>query len=424
MAGAYGTVGPLRQLNTYPCLPAGFSISTVQLDNYTTVGSAYRGDFNNVNASGRSPDDLSHSQLLAVSEGLERYASVVVDETAQITATAVELGAQAMDLDTVARCSGRELRHPDCPLRLPDKNLPIRWNEAVDLHSGRDVFVPSVMTHISAPNPLPGELFWHRISTGVATHTSVEAATLNAICELIERDALALTWLQRLPLPRLAPGCVTPGGQRVVDWCDRHGIDTHLFDATTDVGVPTVYCVQTVRDPRAGRPAQYIGCATEFDPGDAAEHALLEAAGIPIVMIDRGQLPQRYADFTRVTDGAAQMGRPSHRPAFGFLLDAPSERRVSAPAAPAAGPVLRQLEFVLRRLRDLGMSVFAVDISTREVDDAGLYAIRVIIPELQPMSLRPRAQYRAHPRLYRAPAAMGLPVRPESKLNPYPQPLP
>ncbi len=401
----------------------GFSVSIVGLDNYTVVGSTHADRFSIVYGSGRSPNDPSHSRLLALSEGLERYASVLVDETAEITATAVELGAHAMDLDTVARCSRTELRHPDCPLQLPDKTLPIRWNEAVDLHSGRDVFVPRVMTHIDGSNPLRGELFWSPISTGVAIHTSVEAATLNAICELIERDAVAVSWLQRLPLPRVAPHCLPPGGQRVIDWSDRHGVDTHLFDATTDLGVPTVLCLQTVREPRAGRPAQYVGCATEFDTGAAAEHALLEAVGLPLVMTDHSKLPRRYADFTAVTDVAAEMGRPSRRSAFGFLLDAPHERQVSMAASPAGGSVSQQLAFALARLRELGMSVFALDISTREVDDVGLFAVRVIIPELQPMSLRPRAQYRAHPRLYQAPAAMGLPVRPESKLNPYPQPL-
>ena len=47
----------------------------------------------------------------------------------------------------------------------------------------------------------------------------------------------------------------------------------------------------------------------------------------------------------------------------------------------------------------------------------------VIIPELQPMSLRPLAQYRAHPRLYTAPRAMGHRALPESRLNRWPQPI-
>jgi ribosomal protein S12 methylthiotransferase accessory factor len=423
MAGPYGAVGALRPINTYPWLPPEFSIHTSALNNYTIVTGDYHKDFSEVYASGRSQGEPGRAQLLAVSEALERYASYVPDEDALLTATAAELGDDAMDLDTVARCSARELRHPGCPLRLPDKAQPIRWYEAVDLHSGRDVLVPGVMTSLGRHTLPPAERFWLRISTGVAAHVSAEAATLNAIYELIERDANALIWLQRLALPRLAPQCIPPAAQEVIEWCARRGVETHVFDATTDVGVPTVYCVQTVDDPAVGRPAQYVACATEFDVSEAAEHAMYEVAGLPVVMTDRSSAPRKYADYTKITDGADEMGRPSRRSAFGFLLDDPSRRPVSAPPPAEPATLAQKLASVLRRLGELDMSVFAVDLSTRELDDAGLVAIRVIIPQLQPMSLQPLAQYRAHPRLYQAPAAMGMRVLPESRLNPYPQPM-
>jgi ribosomal protein S12 methylthiotransferase accessory factor len=117
------------------------------------------------------------------------------------------------------------------------------------------------------------------------------------------------------------------------------------------------------------------------------------------------------------------MARRKRRRAFGFLLDGVRERPVSSPCCQAPDSDTQQLAFLLRRLASIRMSVFAVDISTRELDDAGLAAVRVIIPELQPMSLRPLAQYRAHARLYSAPAKMSMRVLPESRLNPYPQPL-
>lgn len=69
------------------------------------------------------------------------------------------------------------------------------------------------------------------------------------------------------------------------------------------------------------------------------------------------------------------------------------------------------------------MPVLAVDRSHAELRSVGLTAVNVVIPDLQPMSLLPLAQFRAHPRLYRAPAAMGFPVHSEEELNPWPQPF-
>ena len=65
----------------------------------------------------------------------------------------------------------------------------------------------------------------------------------------------------------------------------------------------------------------------------------------------------------------------------------------------------------------------AVDRTPAELGAVGLTAVSVIIPDLQPMSLFPLAQYRAHPRLYQAPELMGYPSHSEKDLNPWPQPF-
>ena len=69
------------------------------------------------------------------------------------------------------------------------------------------------------------------------------------------------------------------------------------------------------------------------------------------------------------------------------------------------------------------MPAVVVDRTSGDLAEAGLTCVSVVIPDLQPMSLRPLAQFKAHPRLYDAPARMGYPVRPEDELNPWPQPF-
>jgi ribosomal protein S12 methylthiotransferase accessory factor len=420
LAGRFGAVGPVRLLKTDGWMPPKCSIYTAVVGNTSASGPA-RGIELGHFGTGRAYGDPARARLVAVSEALERHASSTIDEDVLTTASATELGADAMDLDRVARCSARERRRPECPVGEADKNARIRWVTAVDLHSGTDVFVPAVMASLGLSR-LPTERFWVPISTGAAAHVTVEAAVVNGICEVIERDALALTWLQRLPLPRLADECIPEEAREIIDWCERHLIDTHLFDATTDVGIPTVYCLQTTRDPSVERAAQIVGAATDFDVPRAVVRAVLEATGMRISEYFT-ELPRSYRAYKTVSDGAAVMGRRSRRPAFGFLLDDLAERPVSRPTTPEVASEGQRLAYLLRRLAELQMSVFAVDISARELDEVGHTAVHVVIPDLQPMSLRPLAQYRAHPRLYQAPSRMGLPVRSESRLNPYPQPL-
>jgi ribosomal protein S12 methylthiotransferase accessory factor len=402
----------------------GYSEYTAGLGDLGALFLSSRKDINGrlSGGAGRTYRDPARGRVLAVGEALERFAQFTVDESQLTTASAVELGDVAMDLDRVPRCSVRERRRPGCPVTAPDKTRPIRWVSAVDLHSGSDVLVPATMACLGLER-WPAERFWIPISTGGAVHVTFEAAIVNGICEVIERDALTLTWLQKLPLPRLADDRLPADAREIVHWCAEHGIDTRLFDATTNVGVPTVYCLQTTRDPTIDRMAQVVACATNFDPSTAAVRAVLEAIGIRAGLIADTDYPRRYRDFASVTDGALMMGRRRRRGAFGFLLDDLPARPVSWPGGRRLGSDLDRLAFLLRRLNELGMSAYVVDLTRRELDLTDLVAVQVIVPELQPMSLRPSAQYRGHPRLYDAPARMGMRVLPESRLNPFPQPM-
>jgi ribosomal protein S12 methylthiotransferase accessory factor len=49
--------------------------------------------------------------------------------------------------------------------------------------------------------------------------------------------------------------------------------------------------------------------------------------------------------------------------------------------------------------------------------------VRVLIPQLMPLSFTYRARYLAHPRLYTAQARMGYPVLSADEINPQPQPF-
>jgi ribosomal protein S12 methylthiotransferase accessory factor len=368
---------------------------------------------------GRAYGDPELAQLVAISEALERMAFSAIDRPF-VSASAAELGEEAMDLDLVPRCSPREFRHPRCPAVRADKSQRIRWTFGVDLLARKAVFIPANMAYLLPPSR-PEERFWLSISTGAAAHTSMEAALVNGICEVIERDAIALTWLQRLPLPRLSDDCVSDDAREVIDWCTGHGIQTHLFDATTDLGIPVVYCVQTTDNPRV---SQLVACAADLDERSAVMRVLLEVISARLGVCLKRDQPRRYADFRSATDGTAIMSKLSRRPVFAFLLDGFQDRPVSRPPSRQFVSDAERLAFLLRCLADRGMSVFVADLSTREVDEAGYAVVHVIIPELQPMSLQPLVQYRAHSRLYDAPREMGMRVLPERRLNPYPQPIP
>ena len=232
--------------------------------------------------------DEPSSRMCAVVEAVERYSTAVVSDGRHRWSSAAELGDEALDVATVPRCSERELAHPACPVVAPVPGAELRWVRGVSLTRLAPRWVPAVMTYIRFPRQGPGERFWLPVSSGCAAHPVLEQALVNAICEVVERDALALLWLQRLELPRLELDGELPAVPR------RRG-RILVFDATTDVGVPTLYAVDSAPD--ASELATLVCAAADLDPRRAAEKVLAEAVLYRLAMerpVEHGQIGRAH----------------------------------------------------------------------------------------------------------------------------------
>jgi ribosomal protein S12 methylthiotransferase accessory factor len=286
--------------------------------------------------------------------------------------------------------------------------------------SGEPTWVPAVMACYGL-HPEPAERFVFQISTGYAVHVEPERALLGGLLEVIERDAIAVTWLRRLRLPLLGPAGISPAVRELLAHGRRRFLNSVLFNATTDVGIPTVYALQQA--PHDTEAANLVGAGTGRTLAHAAERALIEILNIR-QLFHHGTPPVTdYARFSDIMDGARYMGVPERAEAFAFLTEDLANRPVSDRCLELPDDPRQALSLVLERLREIGAQAVCVDRTSAELRRVGLVALTVVVPRLQPMSLSPLAQFRAHPRLIEAPAAMGLPASPEQEQNPWPQPF-
>ncbi|GIF05518.1 YcaO-like family protein [Actinoplanes siamensis] len=364
--------------------------------------------------------DPERAEMVATAEALERYANCLYDERQLRWATADELGAEALDLDTLPRCSPTELSDPHCPVARPDKSVRMRWIRGLNLRTREPAWVPAVLVYMHFPAH-GAERVANPISTGAAAHPDPVRAICGALCEVIERDAISLTWLQQLPLPRLELDTVGPDLQRYLDLYGGRDVAIHLFDGTTDLGIPTVYGVSVA--PHHPRLRTVVSCATGLDPQAAAVKAIAETVSVRIALQGYEPLADDVRDFTGVSDGAAYLARPEHAAAFDFLLAGPARRRLSDLPVLATGDPAEDLRVVLSRLDERGMDSYLVDLTPDEALRAGMTVVRAVVPGLLPLSFSYRSRYLGSPRLYQAPVRMGYPSRPETELNAWPQPF-
>ncbi|WP_219825855.1 YcaO-like family protein [Nonomuraea typhae] len=364
----------------------------------------------------RGSTDLA--RFVGIAEGAERYSAADILGEERIWATARELAGECLEPERYPRCSEREYAAPDCPIGPFDVDASVRWVRGLDLHSRKPTWVPAAMATYNL-HRVEAERFVYPISTGYAVHTDPVEAVVRGICEVVERDIISVLWLQKLALPTLGPEPISDVLAESIEWSRRHFVRTHLFDATTDIGVPTVYCLLACEyDDKASR---MVGAGTGRTLGEAAEKAFFEAIHVPHV-IHRSVKPppSELAGFDHIADGSRYMGLAERAPAFDFLLK--DERHTTANPRMPDDPD-EALAWLSRALERADMRAVVVDRTPRELAEVGLHAVNVVIPDLQPMSLVPDIQFKGHPRLYEAPARMGYPVLPEEELNPWPQPF-
>lgn len=366
--------------------------------------------------------DPDLSRIKAIAEGLERYSSCVYDNRQFVWATAEELGDEALDIDTLPRCSATELAHPRCHVLEPDKSAPLRWVRGISLIDSRPIWIPAILVYLQLSPLSAGERITMPISTGCAAHLTLEQALVSGLCEVIERDAISLTWLQQFSLPRIELDVVPAWLSDFIARNDTSRDVTQIFfDATSELGIPTVYSLQL--SPRNEALAALVMCSTELDPAIAIAKVIRESASSRIALQQTRQVPESWDEFIDVFHGAAYMGHRDRLPAYDFLVNSTGVRRLSEMPVWATGNPRRDLRNILSRLGRRGMEAFAVDLTTDEAKRAGMWVVKTIVPALQPLSFSYRARYLGHPRLYEAPELMGYQARPESEINFWPQPF-
>jgi ribosomal protein S12 methylthiotransferase accessory factor len=279
------------------------------------------------------------------------------------------------------------------------------------------------------PHQSAGERYTHPVSTGCAAHGDPVDAVINGLLEVVERDSIALTWLQRLRLPRLefAVDELAPEFQDYAVRAASQNIQTLLFDATTDLGIPVIYGVQLADHDE--KLAQMVVATCEVNPDKAIAKLYREAASLRIALRSMaGQYsaadlsPEALAGNVSVIGGALSAGPLQQRSKFDFLLngDRPTRRLPELPLPARDAP---SLPWLLERMHRAGCEVVVADLTTDEARQVGATVVRVLVPQLMPLSFVHRARYLAHPRLYEAPAAMGHPVNSECDINPDLQPF-
>jgi ribosomal protein S12 methylthiotransferase accessory factor len=215
-----------------------------------------------------------------------------------------------------------------------------------------------------------------KLSSGCAAGPTAEAATLRALLELIERDAVALWWRGGRRGRSIASG--TEAAHAAADLIARlrEGAtdrETWLLDITTDVEIPAVAAMSA----RADGYGFAIGFGARLNLADAARAAIFELCQAELGQHVVAAKRHESGDGALNEGDLRQLRRSTSFDTRGCALLQP-EARPDLLSTELASP--SNLQDVLERLQARDIAVFTIDLTRPQFD---VPVVRVLAPALQ-----------------------------------------
>jgi oxazoline/thiazoline synthase len=361
------------------------------------------------------------AKVSALCESIERYSGLYEGDELIVRRRLSDLGPAAVHPNEIMLISERQYTERDrwaehgsrfALIPAPfDETNEIGWTVAHPLLGGDPRYVPAACCYYGY-NKQHGELFAGGDSNGCAAGATREEAAYQGLMELVERDAVALFWYNRLRRPGVdLESFGDPYLSALVDYYKTIHRSLWVLDLTSDLGVPVFTAVSRRTDKKAEDIV--LGFGAHLDPQTALLRAVTELNQmLPGVFFVGSSSPDAYkgdALARRWWKTATLESEPYLAP-----NGAVPQRRLDDYPKLASGDLYEDLLNCARVFRKKGLDVLLLDQTRPDIE---LCVVKILVPGLRPFWAR-----FAPGRLYDVPVEMGwLPrAKTEDELNPFP----
>jgi len=256
----------------------------------------------------------------------------------------------------------------DDTLEVTVQGPEIEWTTGENLATGETVSLPAEFVHF----PPPTEQFRPGVTTGLGLGNSTVEATLSGLYEVIERDAMMLSWYSTFEPLELSIEDDAFG--TLVDRASSERLSVTPLLLTQGVDVPVV----AVAVHREEWPKFALGSGAHLNPTRAATGALAEAIQNWLELRGMGR------DDAATADGAIGEYAAMPERAVDFI-DAPSTVPAESVGPETVPSGRAHVDAVVERLQEATLSAYVARTTTRDVAALGFEAVRVLVPAAQPL---------------------------------------
>lgn len=357
----------------------------------------------------RGPDHAAGKGLTATAamlgafgEALERYCASRARPDDLRWARLGDLpGEEVFDPRRLGLYDDAQLARPDFPHVRFDADRPLWWATGWWVPSWRPALLPALAVHIDLP-VTPADDFVQVTSNGLGAGVSAAAAAHTAALELIERDALMISWLTRRPGRRLlVDDSLGVAHADVVDGLRGTGAEFRLLQLTAGADVPVVACIG--RGDGTRWPAVSVSVSAGSDLVQAARGAVLEQGHVGPNLrraLRSGHRAPARAEAVRSTlDHALFYAVPGRQDELAFWFDGPGEAVPLGEACRQGGEPVDTVDECGRRLAAAGVQLAVADVTTPDVRSGPWRVFRALGAGAQSIHFGWGMERRSNPRL-------------------------
>ncbi|MCF6436718.1 YcaO-like family protein [Pseudoalteromonas sp. MMG022] len=326
----------------------------------------------------------AQSQVSGICEAIERKNAQFIGNEQYKLSTPCELRARYITFNDLLPYSDSQY-HCFADVESPESlrkqavirygSEPVHWYKLWSLTNNESVYAPLVCCFANTPFTDTKYGFWH--SNGCAAGNNFEEAILQALFELIERDATAIWWYNKVSRPSFDLSLIDT---EYFDPLNNSLSQTHEFwvlDITNDLSVPVMAAIG--RNKEDGGFIFGFGC--HIKPEMAAQRALTELCQL-IPIRDQNEAP---FDFNTISDE-------------NYLY--PNNHQTGQSHTSQYSNDIKECVFqIINTLKNSGLEVLAFDY-TRNISP--MHTAKVFVPGL--CHIWPQL---GNPRLYDTPVELG-----------------
>ncbi|WP_434042170.1 MULTISPECIES: TOMM precursor leader peptide-binding protein [Sorangium] len=336
--------------------------------------------------------------IRATGEAVERYSAERFDAKGLLRAPVAEMKGDFIAPERLCLYSDEQYARPGFPYERLDPTTPIDWVLGRWLDTRAPVRVPALPTYYSYCAE-PGAHFCQVTSNGLAAGPTLEAASMGAALELIERDAFMISWLARRPGRRILPDdSVDPEVHEIARQLGERGARIELYLLDAGVAVPAVMCVGYGDGKRW--PGAVVSIAAHLSPLTAIKKAVLEQGQIVnyVFRMMKGEelaIPERPEDVRTLEDHATYYVPASRAAAFSFL-----RQGGTVTASELEEPAEITLSELARRVQASGLRIAIVDVTSPDLATTPFRVARALGTDFQQIHFGHLLARLGNPRLH------------------------